>query len=307
MIITGRNTARLQESVDALKADYPNVDYRVLKADLSSQKAVREAARELLSWEDIPTLDIVVNNAAIMNHPERTINEDGLELTYATNHIGHFLLTCLIMPKIIKAAANSPKGATRIINVSSGSPIRAVPRFSDINFEILNKDLPEDEQPSYDVLEAWGNKDTRNKAYVPIEAYNQTKVANVLFSVGLNRRLFEKHGILSLALHPGVIRTELSRDAAAETKEAIESMHKAGVFSFRTQGAGASTSLTAALDPKLGLPVASPDRPDGKENIGVFLMDCQITDKAKAASTSSANAEKLWHISEGLVKESFAW
>lgn len=290
-----------------MKKDYPDVDYRVLRADLSSQKAVREAAAEFLSWKDVPELDIVVNSAGIMNIPERTINEDGLEITYGTNHIGHFLLTNLIMPKIIKAASSNTKGATRIINVSSGSPMMAVPRWSDITFEVLNKDLPEAEQPNFQMLEAWGNPDPQNKSYVPIEAYNQSKVANVLFSVGLNQRLYEKHGILSLAVHPGIIQTELSRDAVQATKDAIAGMAKAGIFSWRTQGAGASTSLTAALDPKLGLPEAKPVRNDGKENIGIFLMDCQITDKAKPEATSTANGERLWTVSEGFVKETFVW
>jgi NAD(P)-dependent dehydrogenase (short-subunit alcohol dehydrogenase family) len=288
-----------------MKADYPDVDYRILKVNLSSQKGVREAADELLSWSDIPTLDIVVNSAGIMNIPERTINEDGLEITYGTNHIGHFLLTCLIMPKILKAAEGNAKGATRIINVSSGSPTVASPRFSDINFEVLNKDLPQEEQPHYGMLKGWGNKDPENKSYVPIEAYNQSKVANVLFSIGLNKRLYEKHGILSLSLHPGIIMTELSRDAAPEVFESIKAMVDAGQISFRTQGAGASTSLTAATDPKLALPVAR--REDGKENVGVFLSDCQIFDGITPGAASSDNAEKLWKISEGFVRETFAW
>lgn len=211
------------------------------------------------------------------------------------------------MPKILKAAGQNPKGATRIINVTSGSPIMAVPRFSDVNFETVNKDLPEEEQPMYQLLEAWGYTDTQNKAYVGIEAYNQSKVANVLFSVGLNHRLFERHGILSLAVHPGVLKTELSRAAVPEVTAAIKKMFEQKVFTWRSQGAGASTSLTAATDPKLSLPVTDPGREDGKENVGVFLMDCQITDKARAPSTSSANAEKLWEISEGYVKEKFAW
>lgn len=275
--------------------------------DLSSQKSVREAAAELLSWSDVPTVDIVVNNAGIMNLPERQLNEDGLELTWATNHLGHFLLTCLIMPKLLKAAAGNAKGATRVVNVTSGSPMVATPRFSDINFDVVNKDLPKGEQPFYDILKMWGVPDPETKSYVPIEAYNQTKVANVLFSIGLNQRLFEKHGILSLAVHPGVIMTELSRAASEETMAAVRTMMEKGVFTYRTQGAGASTSLTAATDPKLGLPIAKPNRADGKENIGVFLSDCQISEKATAGATSSANAEKLWGISEGYVKESFAW
>jgi len=125
--------------------EFPKVNYRALKLDLSSQKAVHEAAGELLSWSDVPTLDILVNNAAVMNLPERILSDDGLEMQFATNHVGHFLFTCLIMPKLVKAAEGSPKGATRVINVTSLSPTVAGMRWSDINFEKINKDLPEAE------------------------------------------------------------------------------------------------------------------------------------------------------------------
>lgn len=303
LIITGRTPSKLQESIDAMKADYPDVDYRVLEVDLGKQQRVRKAAAELLAWTDIPTIDIVVNNAGIMNVAERTINEDGLEITWATNHIGHFLLTCLVMPKILKAAQNNAKGTTRIINVTSRSPTVTVPRFSDLNFEVLNRDLPQAEQPAYHMHRMFGQQDTENKAYVPVEAYSQSKVGNVLFSVGLNQRLFEKYGVLSLAVHPGIIKTELSREATAETKQAIDAMG----IDWRTLGAGASTSLTAATDPKLGLPVAKPTGSDGKENVGIFLMDCQISDTTKPGAASSANAERIWKISEDQVKEQFSW
>ncbi|KAE9366480.1 putative short-chain dehydrogenase [Stipitochalara longipes BDJ] len=304
LIIAGRNPSKIQECIDALKADFPNVDYHALKLDLSSQKAVREAAAEVLSWRGVPTIDIVVNNAAVMNIPERTLSEDGIEMQFATNHIGHFLFTCLIMPKLIKAADNSAKGATRIINISSLSPTMASMRWSDINFEKINKTLPEAEQPRYATHKNWGAVDPENKSYLPLEGYNQSKVANVLFGIGANKRLYEKYGILSLAVHPGIIRTELSRYAAQETLDAIKEFFKSGAIHARTLGAGAATTLVAATDPALGLPVATKD---GSENYGAYLIDCQISDKARASSVSSAEAEKLWTLSETLVKERFAW
>ncbi len=110
------------------------MDYRALELDLSSQKAVREAAAEPLSWKDVPIIDILVNNAAVMNIPERTLSEDGIELQFAINHLGHSLFTCLIMPKLLKAAKGSPEGATRVINVTSLSPTVAAMRWSDIKF-----------------------------------------------------------------------------------------------------------------------------------------------------------------------------
>ncbi|KEY71675.1 hypothetical protein S7711_02910 [Stachybotrys chartarum IBT 7711] len=305
LILTGRNTAKVQKCIDALQAEYPDVDYRILQLDLASQKAVRKAADEVLGWSDIPAIDIVVNSAGVMLIPERTLSEDGIEMQFATNHIGHYLFTCLIMPKLIKAAQNSPRGATRIVNVSSGSPQVATMRWSDLNFDKVSEELPDEEKPPYEWVKLWGTTEPEKKAYIPVVAYNSSKVANVLFGVGLNNRLYDKYGIVSIAVHPGVIKTELARNAAPETAAAINDMLAAGLYSFKTQGAGASTSLVAALDPRLGVSVG--ESKDGQENYGAYLDDCQISTKALPSSVSNANAERLWTLSEELVKQKFAW
>ncbi|KAI9166437.1 Short-chain dehydrogenase TIC 32 A, chloroplastic [Paramyrothecium foliicola] len=303
IVIAGRSPAKVQESIDALRASYPDVDYRFLQVDLSSQKSVRAAAAELLSWADLPAVDILVNSGAVMALPERTIGEDGVEMHFATNHVGHFLLSCLIMPKLIKAAEANPKGATRIVNVTALSPVTSAIRWSDINFGRKSRDLPETERPNYDVHRAWGVPDPENASYIPLEGYHQSKVANLLFSIAATRRLYERHGILSLAVHPGIMQTELMRDFSRATLDAIDAMHGAGVFSFRSLGAGAATSVVAALDPKLGPPEAR----GGKENQGAYLADCQISDKARPLAQSSDEAERLWKLSEELVKEEFSW
>lgn len=301
-----RNASKIQTSIDALKPKYPDVNYHILKMDLSSQASVRAAAAELLSWSSIPTIDILINNAGIMMVPERTITDDGIEKHFATNHIGHFLLTCLIMPKLIAAAKDNPKGATRIVQVSSGSPTIANGiRWSDMNFDNINKELPVDEQPAYFVHKLWGYVDPEEMSYIPLEGYNQSKIANLLFGIGINARLYEKFGILSTAVHPGVIKTELARDADPETMKAVRAMVEQGIFKYKSFGAGGSTSLVAALDPKLSVGVG--EAKEGKENFGAFMADCQISGDAKDSTVSSAEAEKLWNLSEKLVKEVFVW
>ena len=137
---------------------------------------------------------------------------------------------------------------------------------------------------------------------MPLEGYNQSKIANVLFGIAATKRLHE-HGILSFAAHPGVIQTELGRNMGAETLEAIRDLKEKGGFEYKTAGAGAATSLDAALDPKLGVG----EMRDGKENYGAFLVDCQISEGANPRTVSSEEAEKLWKLSEELVKEKFAW
>ncbi|QYS99644.1 hypothetical protein H0G86_006765 [Trichoderma simmonsii] len=303
LILAGRNVDRIQECVDAIKKDCPDVNCRALKVDLSSQKSVRAAAAEVLAWSDVPAVDILVNSAGVMGLPERTVSVDGLEMHFATNHIGHWLLTCLIMPKLIKSAEGKPKGTTRIVNVSSLSPTVATMRWSDINFEKLNKELPEVEQPPYPILEAWGFEDCENKAYVPIDGYNRSKVANVLFSIGATKRLYEKYGILSVAVHPGIMPTDLGRAFTEKQRAAVDAMRAKGMFLYQTLGSGASTSLVAALDPKL----KPGETVNGKENYGSFLVDCQISEAAHPLAVSSSEAERLWALSEDLVKEKFSW
>ena len=303
LIIAGRTPSKVQECIDALKKEYPNTGYRALQLDLSSQKAVRTAAAELLSWTDVPKLDIIVNNAAVMVIPERTLTEDGIELQFGTNHIGHFLFTNLIMPKILAAAASNPKGATRVVNVSSFSPTWSTMRWSDLNQYKINKTLPSDEQPPYNVHRDWGVKDPENASYLPLEGYNQSKVANVLFSVALNNRLYDQHGILSFALHPGVIKTELVRYAEGAIKAVIDGVEDNKDFFFKSLGQGSSTTLVAALDPKLTKPEGG--LVEGKENHGVYLIDCQVSGMAKKGAVGSGEAERLWGLSEGLVGEKF--
>ncbi|CRG87823.1 hypothetical protein PISL3812_04844 [Talaromyces islandicus] len=303
LIVTGRTMSKLQESIDALRAQFPDVDYRTLHIDLSNQHSVRTAAAELLSWADIPTIDILVNNAGVSLFPERTLSVDGIEVTFATNHVGHFLFTNLIMPKIIEAAQRNPKGRTRIINVSSGSPMVARMRWSDINFEQKSKDLPEAERPLPAIHKAWGVDNTEDMSYIPLEAYNVSKVANVLFGIGINKRLYDKYGILSLGLHPGVIETELGRNSTPEVAAWLKGMKDRGHYTVKSFGAGASTSLVAALDPELGVG----ETRNSKENYGAFLADCQINEQAQPLAVSSLEAEKLWKLSQRLVKQNFEW
>ncbi|KAI1818508.1 NAD(P)-binding protein [Poronia punctata] len=299
LIILGRTPAKKKTCNDHQKTQKPppETPKHPIQIDLSSQKSIRAVAPAITS--SFPKIDILINSAGVMGMPERILSEDGIEMHFATNHLGHFLLTCLLMPSLI--SASSPPA--RIINVSSMSPTAAGIRWSDINFSTKNRDLPPDEQPTYDWIEAWGYTDVREMSYIGLEAYNQSKVANVLFSVALTNRLYDEYGILSLALHPGAIVTELGRDFEQAVLDAVGKMFEAGVYSYKTLGQGAATSLVAALDPKLGKGVVKGEL----ENYGVFLVDCQPNDQVLPKASSNENAERLWKLSEELVKEEFKW
>ncbi|KAH7202253.1 hypothetical protein DER44DRAFT_729136 [Fusarium oxysporum] len=279
VILAGRSASKAKESIDELKAEFPDVDYRFLEVDLSSQASVRNAAKEVLSWSDIPAIDLIINSAGVMAVQERTLSKDGIEMHLATNHIGHWLLSCLLMPKLIKASEGKPKGSVRIVNVTSASPM---------------------------FFKLWGYENSEETAYVPLDGYNRSKVANVLFGIEANKRLFEKHGILTLAAHPGVIMTtELGRNFPKETLEAAKKLGSMGFYTHKSLEAGASTSLVAALDPKLANGIG--ETHEGSDNYGAYLADCRISTGAKPLAVSSSEAKKLWDFSEEATGQKFSW
>ncbi|KAK5087202.1 hypothetical protein LTR05_004373 [Lithohypha guttulata] len=300
LILAGRSPPKVQECMDALKQNYPRVNYRSLIVDLSSQHSVRSAATEVLNWNDTPTIDLLVNNAAAMWIPQRTLTPEGIELTLATNHVGHFLLTNLIMPKLLAAAKTSPPGAVRIVNVSSSATWVSPPRWSDLSWSNPALDIPENERQVFQHIKAAGIKqdgEVVNEAmsYIPIAAYAHSKTANILFTVGLNQRLHAQHGILSVALNPGEVQTELARNFG-EQEWFLEARQR---FLVKTPEAGAATSVVAALDP--GLNEASKDIATA-----LFLSDCR-PGKAPAYAVDAENAERLWKITEDWVGEEFTF
>jgi NAD(P)-dependent dehydrogenase (short-subunit alcohol dehydrogenase family) len=190
-----------------------------------------------------------------------------VESHFGTNHIGHFLLTNLLLP----ALEASGSGA-RIINVSSAmyqfSPIR----FDDYNF-------------------------SNGTAYNAWEAYGQSKTANILFSVALAKKLAKK-GIKSYSLHPGVIQaTGLTAGVDPAAWPIVGPMFESKKIQMpkeKTVEEGCATTLAAALDPALD------------EYSGSFLDDCKPHEILEYASSSS-NAEKLWTLSEKIVGGTFSY
>ena len=176
VVIVGRNAAKTDEAVQRIIAETGNPAVDRLLADLSSQREVRRLAAEAL--QRLPRLDVLLNNAgAIFLSNQRSV--DGLEMTFALNHIGYFLLTTLLLDRLRQSAPS------RIINVSSsshGSPGR---------FRL--EDLP---------------KPGGNRGY---RAYGRSKLCNILFTYELARRL-EGENITVNALHPGLVQTNIARN-----------------------------------------------------------------------------------------------
>merc|ERR1711892_1435831 len=181
--------------------------------DLASLESVREVAEQL--GNSLEKIDILINNAGIMACPEMRTKE-GFEMQFGTNHLGHFLLTNLLMPLIKKAAPGA-----RIVNVSSLAHTQGQMNWDDINFE--------------------------KTPYNPIKAYGQSKLANVLFTKELARK-GEGSGVHAYALHPGVIKTELGRHIKDAYGCIVQGIFRLSGPLIKTPEAGSRTSIYCAVE-----------------------------------------------------------
>lgn len=129
LILTGRNLAKTQQTVDTIYSAHPQAKVRLLELDLGSLATIRDGAATLNSWGDVPYVDVLVNNAGIMA-VDFALSPDGFESQFATNHLGHFLFTNLIMDKIL--ASKSP----RVVNISSDGHRLNPIRWGDYNFHV---------------------------------------------------------------------------------------------------------------------------------------------------------------------------
>ena len=194
LILASRSLSKVEAVARKVRDKSPSVVVHAVAVDLASQASVREAAARIRSLT--PTLDVLINNAGI-SVATKQWSPDGFELTLATNHLGPFLLTGLLMPLLTAAVQENRPGATRIVNVTSTGNFVSPFRFSDYNFE--GKPLAPDEQPRRNLPKHIYQE---YDGFPGVIAYGASKTANVLFSVALNDRLRSK-GIRSFAVHPG--------------------------------------------------------------------------------------------------------
>jgi len=225
----------------------------------------------LVSQWDAP-LDILVNNAGLVTAGlERT--RQGWELQFATNHLGHFALVLGLHSHL--AAAADARGGSRIVALSSTAHMRAPVDFDDIHFE--------------------------RRAYDPQIAYAQSKTANSLFAVEATKR-WQADGIVANAVNPGGVATGLQRNFSATQRESLDAAEAAGVFTYKTIGQGAATTLVAAITPEFA----------GVG--GRYLDDCReaytVPNDATLAEHSHgvkqwaldpSAAEQLWHRSLDMI------
>ncbi|KAI1644430.1 NAD(P)-binding protein [Daldinia loculata] len=270
LILVSRTKAKVDPVLEEIASIDPNVKTTFITCELTDFDSVRAAAEKINNDASIPKIDVVINNAGIMNVVDYTLDKQGIELTFSADHVGHFLLTNLIINKIIAAAPGA-----RIVNVTSRGHGVGPFRGDDYNF-------------------------SDGKAYDGWSAYGQAKTANILYSVELSRRLASK-GIKSYAPHPGTIygtnlATHLVEYDFSRIAEIAQRNNPGkpwgGVGQRKTLSQGAAPLLAAALDPDFD------DRP------GSYIVDCQIVAPHEYATDPEA-ARKLWEISEKLVGQKF--
>ncbi|KAJ6630141.1 hypothetical protein B0H10DRAFT_1867562 [Mycena sp. CBHHK59/15] len=270
VVITGYNLERLKLSEDAIKKDVPSANIRRLALDLSSLAAIRKAAAEVNAYPE--PLHVLIHNAAATIGPLK-VTVDNLESQMVTDHIGPFLLTKLIAPKLLSTSTASY--TPRVVFVSSMGHGFG----TGVDFDNLGK--PD------------------AAAYTAMGAYFQAKSANVLTAIELSKR--SKGSINAYSLHPGVIYTNIN-----QKEESIADMQALGVLGpdgqpnpahdWKTIPQGAATTVAAAFDPRL----------NGKP--GAYLDNSTEANKDVAPHSSDpANAERLWELTEKIIGESFVF
>jgi retinol dehydrogenase-14 len=247
LAITGRNRARAAEAADEIHA-VGGGPVDVFIADLSTQGGVRRLADDALGR--FPRIDVLVNNAGGYWNG-RHVTEDGLERTFALNHLAPFLLTSLLLDRLKLSAP------ARVITVSSN--MQALGR---IDFEDLQGE----------------------RSYSGARAYNQSKLANVLFTYELARRL-PGTSVTANVLHPGVVSTSFGAEDPGRAQRLFTPFMRAFM---KTPARGAATSVRLASDPGL------------ERATGCFFANGQPR-RSGRRSYDETTAARLWQVSAGLT------
>jgi NAD(P)-dependent dehydrogenase (short-subunit alcohol dehydrogenase family) len=256
VVLAVRNLDKGKDAATLIHRASPDADVALQELDLTSLQSIRAAARQLRSDHD--RIDLLINNAGVAGTPKST-TKDGFELQFGTNHLGHFAFTGLLLDRLL------PVAASRVVTVSSiGHRFRADIHFDDLQWK---------------------------RSYNGVAAYLQAKLANLLFTYELQRRLAPHGTTIAAAAHPGVSSTELMRHLpawAAAVYPVIEPM-------FQNASLGALPTLRAASDPAvLGGQYYGPD------GFGQTRGYPKIVGSSKK-SHGADRQRRLWAVSEELT------
>lgn len=266
VVLTARDLTKAEGAIRRIREATGSDRLELEALELSSLASVRACAKRLL--ERHPELHLLINNAGVMACPlSRTA--EGFELQLASNHIGHFLLSGLLLPALRRAAPS------RVVAVSSVGHRVSPMVFEDLHFE--------------------------RRPYNRWVAYGQSKTANVLFAVEFER-CFGREGVHAYALHPGAIPTDLNRHLSAEEVAEVEGRLPPEKRRLKTVTSGAATTVYAATAPEIeghgGVYLedcriaAVNDAKGSNEGVKSYALDPQA-------------ARRLWAASEQMVGERF--
>ncbi len=246
LAIVARSQERARDAVAGISRAADGAEVDVLVADLSSQTSVRELAEQALLR--YPRIDILANNAGAM-HATRRLSPDGIELTWAVNHLAPFLLTNLLLERL-KASAPA-----RVITTASDAH-----KGNHLPFDDLGAD--------------------RSYAARGFRRYGETKLANILFTAELARRLGDSQ-VTANCFHPGLVATGFNRNNGLLMNAAMTLVKP---FS-RSPEKGAQTLVWLA------------DSPEAAQQTGGYFVDCRREAPSPAAQDMDA-ARRLWEVSE---------
>ncbi len=247
VLMVCRNERKGEAALCEIKEKSKNGNVKLLLADLSSQEEIRRLADKIRT--KYPKIDVLVNNAGGIN-PKRTLTVDGIETTFAVNHLGYFLLTNLLLGHL-KAAS-----AARVVNVTS-----QVHRFARIFFDDLGLE----------------------KRYGPMLSYAQSKLANILFTYELARRL-NGTAVTANTLHPGGVRTNFGKELTGLAGFYFRNIG----FLMRSPEKGAETVIWLASSP------------DVEGVTGKYFFDKKEIRSSKISCDAEV-ARRLWHVSVELT------
>jgi NAD(P)-dependent dehydrogenase (short-subunit alcohol dehydrogenase family) len=260
VVLAVRNTDKGQAAADLISRRSPGASVAVQELDLTSLASIRAAAEQLRAAHD--SIDLLINNAGVMFTP-RSTTKDGFELQFGTNHLGHFAFTGLLLDHMVAAPGS------RVVTVSSVGHrfARNGIRFDDLQWE---------------------------KDYSRVGAYGQAKLANLMFTYELQRRL-RGTGTIAAAAHPGGSRTELTRNLPP----LLGAVTKLAEPLFQPAEMGALPQLRAATDPGvIGGQYFGPDGFGEQRGYPVVVASTRV-------SHDTAAQKRLWTVSEELTGVTF--
>ena len=248
VVLVSRSAAKCEQAVAQIKAETGNRQVSYLAGDLSSMAQVQSVAERFLAQHD--RLDVLVNNAGAV-FASRQVSADGYEMTMALNHLNYFYLTTLLLDRLLASAP------ARIVNVSSDAH-----RIGRIDFDDLMSE----------------------RRYSSFGVYSMSKLANVLFTYELARRL-EGSDVTANALHPGFVASNFGRSNGGVWNMFMPVVQ---LFAISPQR-GAETSLYLAASPAV-------------EGVTGQYFDKRRPVKSSPASYDVATQRRLWEVSEELVR-----